>query len=196
MAILKKVMSCPTCSNRKIKYKVKLRWSGHRCVWTRERVCTWACLISCCCAQKNLSHCTMAGHRAREVVYWTDKTRTTPVSVQTERAQCLAHHGAVDRKGNNNSTAKWSFTLFSLPPLLPSHILTTLKFLTSCHYLTYSLKILKNLTKFIQLSKTRLLALIRDYNMWNICMDFRGVDHNESLLENSKKKKKIVQISS
>lgn len=96
------------------------------CVWTRERVCTWACLTTCCCAQKKPS--TMAGHRAREVVYWTDKTRTTPVSVQTERAQCLAHHGAVNRKGNNNSRAKLSFTLFSLPLLLPSHIQSTISF--------------------------------------------------------------------
>lgn len=176
---------------------MKLRWSGHRCVWTRERVCTWACLTSCCCAQKNPSHCTMAGHRAREVVYWTDKTRATPVSVQTERAQCLAHHGAVDRKGNNNSTAKWSFTLFSLPPLLPSHILNNIKVVDQ---LSQSNLFFKNtLIKFIQLSKTRLSALLRDNKMWNICMGFRGVDHNESLLENGTKKKerkKIVQISS
>lgn len=128
VAILQKVMIDPATTG-KHKREIALVWSYRLAACGLERACARERVWQLAAVRKkNPSHCTMAGHRAREVVYWTDKTRTTPVSVQTERAQCLAHHGAVDRKGNNNSRAKWSFTLFSLPLLLPSHIQSTISF--------------------------------------------------------------------
>lgn len=62
--------------------ELQLHWSGY----ARESACTWVRVWQVAAVRRKISHCTMVGHRAPEAVYWTDKTRVTPVSVQTGRA--------------------------------------------------------------------------------------------------------------